>query len=361
MKNNNRSARDMNWLRITALAGACALATPAQALQLNIYGVGHVSADSVDNGTDSESFIASNSSRLGFRGNHELGNGLAAVFQYEAGVDLTGQGGNDGNGAAAGSTSDIFTAARDSYAGLSGGFGSVVAGKVGGLNQWLYDYNLFGDQVGDLGNVWGGSGLPGRVTDALQYQTPNVGGLSLGLTYVPDEDADVSEDVIIAKADYATGGLNLGGAYTQLGQDDPVNDDDWTVVAVTASYGFDRFTVGGGLQSETDIGGVSGADRSSYTVGASAKVGANGLWKAQYATSDHDNDDQDASQIAIGYDHAVNDYTTVYAAYAAVDNDDAAAITANNYGHGDAVTPALGKDPSAFSLGIVIKFDAGLI
>lgn len=172
MKKNNCSCSERNWLAVTTLAGACMLASPAQALELNVYGVGHLSADSVDDGTDSGTNVASNTSRLGFRGNHDLGNGLKAVFQIESGVDLTGQGGNDGNGGPAGEPSHVFTAARDSYAGVAGGFGMVIAGKLGGLNQWLYDYNLFGDQVGDLGNVWGASGLPGRVTNAVHY-TPD--------------------------------------------------------------------------------------------------------------------------------------------------------------------------------------------
>jgi len=55
--------------------------------------------------------------------------------------------------------------ARDSFLGLrSHDYGSIQFGRVGGLNQWLYDYNLFADQVGDLGNIWGGDGLPGRWT-----------------------------------------------------------------------------------------------------------------------------------------------------------------------------------------------------
>jgi predicted porin len=354
MKKSNCSRSDRNWLAVATLAGACVLASPVQALELNVYGVGHLSADSVDDGTDSDTRIASNSSRLGFRGNHDLGNGMKAVFQLESGLDLTGQGGNDGNGGPAGETSHVFTAARDSYAGVAGGFGMVIAGKLGGLNQWLYDYNLFGDQVGDLGNVWGASGLPGRVTNAVHYRTPDLGGLSVGLSYVPDENPATSTDASIVKADYATGALKVGGAYAKIG----TAGNDWTVTAVTASYDLGQFSVGGGLQNESDIGGVSGADRSSYTLGASMKLGANGTLKAQYAISNFDADNMDSTQLAVGYDHALNPYTTVYVAYAKVDNDDLAAVSANNWGHGDNVGAA--GDPSALSVGLVVKFDAGL-
>jgi predicted porin len=352
MTKNNFHRRNKVWIAVTTLAGACVLASPVQALELNVYGVGHLSADSVDDGNESATFIASNSSRLGFRGNQDLGNGMKAVFQIESGVDLTGQGGNDGNGGAEGDTNGVFTAARDSYAGIAGGFGMVIAGKLGGLNQWLYDYNLFGDQVGDLGNVWGASGLPGRAANAAHYRTPDFGGLSVGLSYVPDEDTTVTADASIVKADFATGGLKVGGAYAKVGE-------DWTVTALTASYDLGQFTVGAGAQNESDIAGISGADRSSYTVGASMKLGANGTLKAQYAVSNPDADDSDSRQLAVGYDHSLNKYTTVYVAYAKVDNDDGAAITANNYGHGDAVGVVAGNDPSALSVGLVVKFDAG--
>lgn len=349
-----KKSNDKKWVAVTALAGVCVLASPVQALELNVYGVGHLSADSVDDGTDSGIYVASNSSRLGFRGNHDLGNGLKAVFQLESGVDLTGQGENDGNGGTATGNSSVFTAARDSYAGLAGGFGMVIAGKLGGLNQWLYDYNLFGDQVGDLGNVWGASGLPGRVSNALHYRTPDLGGLTVGFSYVPDEDPAVSTDASIIKADYVKGALKVGGAYANIG----TANNDWTATAVTASYDFGQFTVGGGLQSETDISGVSGADRSSITLGASMKAGANGTLKAQYAASDPEGNDNDSTQLSVGYDHVLNPSTTAYVAYAKVDNDIGASITANNWGHGDAVSAA--GDPNALSVGLVVKFDAGI-
>ncbi len=51
-------------------------------------------------------------------------------------MDLTGQGGNDGNGGEEGNGT-LFTEARDSVLGLVGGFGTLKAGKLPGLNQWV--------------------------------------------------------------------------------------------------------------------------------------------------------------------------------------------------------------------------------
>lgn len=58
------------------------LAVPAALAQnVTVYGQAHVSVDRSDDGETSNTFTASNSSRLGFKGSEDLGNGLKAVFQ----------------------------------------------------------------------------------------------------------------------------------------------------------------------------------------------------------------------------------------------------------------------------------------
>jgi len=168
----------------TFLVGSSLLFTPVisagdDGVNIHLYGVGHVSVDAVDNGEDVEGVAASNSSRLGVKGGIHFGSELKAVVQYETGVDLTGRGANDGNGGSD-SSGQLFTTSRDSYAGLQyTGFGELVVGRLGGLNQWLYDYNLFADQVGDLGNLWGGHGLFGRINGSLQYTSPEFVGIKV--------------------------------------------------------------------------------------------------------------------------------------------------------------------------------------
>ena len=118
------------------------------ALELDIWGVGHLSADAADDGSSSSEYIASNSSRLAFSGSHDLNDKHAVIFQYESGVDLSGEGSNDGNDSAD-SSGELFTGAREAFVGIQGPFGKVIAGNLTGLNQWVDDYNLFADQVGD--------------------------------------------------------------------------------------------------------------------------------------------------------------------------------------------------------------------
>ncbi len=333
---------------------AALLATQgAYGLNLDISGVGHVSVDRADNGVESSTYVASNSSRLGVSGDQDLVEGLLAVFQYETGVDLTGRGENDGNGGAS-SSGQLFTRTRDAFVGLSGGFGKLILGRLGGLNQWVYDYNLFGDQVGDLGNIWGGTGLFGRVDNTIQYSTPDISGFKAALTYAPEEGVDDSK-VYVVKADYGTGGVKVGGAYMSQGTGMP---DEHTAFALTGSYSAGNFSVGGGYQDESDIGGVSGNDRDGFTIGASFNIG-NGALKGQYTKTSGTGSESDADQFAIGYDHHINDSATVYIAYAKTKNDDTVTFSANDYGHGDNVgAGAPGADPNAVSLGFVYKFKA---
>ncbi|MCA1791419.1 MAG: porin [Thioalkalivibrio sp.] len=318
----------------------------AGAVEAEFYGVAHLSADSVDDGRNRSEFLASNSSWLGLRGRQALSEGADLVFQYEQGVDLTGQGENDGNGP--GSTSSLFTAARVSFLGVTGNYGTLRLGKLDGLNQWVYDYNLFADQVGDLGNLWGGSGLPGRITNAAQYVSPEYSGFKLGLTYVPDEGFD-DADLLVLKADYRHSELKLGLALVEIGR-------DWQVGAVTGSYDWGNVTVGGGWQREESIADIRGNDSDSFTVGASLALRNRIVVKAQVVHSDATARASDATQYSVGLDYHWTEALSLYLALATTRNDDNAGFSANNYGKGDAVFPAAGQDPSAISLGVAYRF-----
>src|SRR5687768_16952171 len=103
-----------------------------------LYGVGHISADQNDNGSEDKNSIASNSSRIGVKTDHALTNNFTLFAQFEMGVDLTSAGDNDGNGG--GDGNQFFTNARDSFVGAQGNWGTIKAGRQGILNQWVYDY-----------------------------------------------------------------------------------------------------------------------------------------------------------------------------------------------------------------------------
>ncbi len=326
--------------------------------ELNLYGLGHLSIDSVDDGIDSSVYTASNSSRLGINGFYELSPELKLIFQYETGVDLTAQGENDGNGGAS-SSGQLFTKGRPSYLGLEGKAGKILIGHMPFLDQYVNDYNLFADQVGDLGNLWEASGIPGRTDNSIYYQTPKFSGFHFSSTYVPEE-GDNNADLWLFKGKYQVQDFNFAVSYTQVGQGQ-LSNDDLTGIAVVADYQFSHISVGIGFQQELDIGGVAGNDRDSFTFGISINTGEKSKIKLQLANSSGDTADSDAQLFAIGYDYQLAESTLLYVAYAQMDNDDNVNFSVNGKGHGDRVIPLMGEDPNALSLGIVYQFNHKLL
>lgn len=337
--------------------------SPIAMAETNVYGQAHLSFDSVNNGAKSGMQTASNSSRFGVKGSTDLG-GLTAVYQFEAGVDLTGRSGDDGNGGGA-RDGELFTNARDSFAGVSGDFGTIIGGRLGVVNQWLYDVNLFGDQVGDLGNFWGADVGVGRANGVVAYASPNFNGLDFLLAFKPDEGKDY-EAATVAKVNFAAGDLKLSLGYTALGNQlftggTPTPTDDLTAMAVTANYKMGAVNLVGGYQQTTNIGGVKDANTDTITLGASFGFSADMTLKGQFTQVSSKADKAGATGLSLGLDYNLGKDTTAYVAYASTANEDNASYTANNWGHGGPLgSPANGDNASAISVGIVHKFGGKL-
>jgi predicted porin len=120
--------------------------------------------------------IDSNNTRIGFRGSEDLGGGLKAIFQIEQRVSID-------NPVAA----RVF-ATRDSFAGLSGGFGTVKLGNMDTV------YKQLGDPIGILGissgNFVSDSAVLSqgplsninfhvREKNSVVYESPEFGGVQL--------------------------------------------------------------------------------------------------------------------------------------------------------------------------------------
>ena len=316
---------------------------------LEIYGLAHLSFDHNDTGTDTDSVLASNSSRLGISGNLELGSDHTAFFQYEPGIDLTGRGENDGNGP--GRFDSLLTEKRDSFVGLRNKWGEMRIGRLGILNHWLYDFDPFADLVGDLGNLWGASGIPGRANRAAVmeiYGTESIGG-----TIHWADEYDSQPGIVMGKLSVAKGDLRVNISALEMAYGSGTRDQK--ALAVTGDYRFAQGVLGFGLQTESDIFGVNGNDRTSYTLGYTRDL-AGGNLKLQYSESDSDHGQLDGSQWALAYEHGLGKDWLVYGALGWVDNDSSTGFSANNYGHGLADFPQAGEDPTSWSLGIIYQF-----
>lgn len=343
-------------LMISAVA-----ASSLMAANIELYGQAHLSGDSVDNGTNSTATFASNSSRLGVKASHALSNGLTVLGQYEVGVDLTGRGQDDGNGGDfTTGANGFFTSARDSYVGISGNFGTVVGGNLGAQNQWIYDYNLFADQIGDLGNLLGAGGVgPDRASGTVGYISPTFSGLQGVLAYMAPSTNNTTGNAsaIVAKLNYDMGnGLKAGAGYINVDAD-TAGTDNKSEVALSASYTQDMFSVGGGYAMMKNTGG-NNVDRDVWHVGASFSPVKSTTLKAHYAALSDDAATSDAKMFAVGADYDLGGGASAYVAYSKTTNEASATYKANNWGHGQSAlgAPTAGLDPSAVSIGFVYKF-----
>lgn len=119
-------------------------------------------------------------SRFGLRGSEALGGGLNAVFTLEGGYDadtgFSGQG------------TRLY--GRQVWAGLQGGWGTLVAGRVATPSSGTGSFDQWG-VVDPFGTGWGIGGLQAtfimsaaqRFDNSILYSSPTWGGFKLGAYY----------------------------------------------------------------------------------------------------------------------------------------------------------------------------------
>lgn len=327
---------------ITSLAVAAALIPFAASADVGIYGKVHLSVDSLNDGDTSSSYLSSNSSRFGVRGSTDFGDGLSGMFQLEGGVTM--------------SDATAWGTTRDSFLGLKGDFGTFLAGRLPAANQYVYDANLFADQIGDAGNFTGGS-WPGRANNALHYVSPALGNATVALTHVLEQGTKHGSANGV-RVTFNVDRLSLAATWFGFGKAMFTGGTEASsVTAVSAGYDFGVADVKAMVVQNKAEGGVNGADRGIFTIGAAMKAGS-GTAKVQYSSADEgaSGADDKATMLAVGYDYPLFKNATVYAAYAKVDNSAGGTHYPFNWGHGAGSVTAPGKDPSGFSIGMVYDF-----
>ncbi len=356
--------------KLITLAVAAAFAPAMAMAEVTVYGQAHLSLDSHSGnggttalGTKDGMQLTSNSSRIGFKGAIPLDGGLQAVYQLEAGVSADG-----------GTGGSLVVSTRDSFIGLAGGFGTVLAGRLPLANQYVYDVNFFADQVGDAGNfAVNGNIAGGRVSRALAYASPNMGGASLLVAVAPNTQESVGagqaapnkQSSYTVRGTYSGGPVTAALSYQNIGvagvAATMLPNAKLTVTSLAATYDFGKGKAGlqytsNGKNSAANNGGLS-VTQNVITAGASYKVSDAGSVKAQYskAAVSAAGALDGGRMYALGYDHSLNKATTLYVAFAKVSNDAAAAFSASGWGHGGVAATA-GTSPRAISVGAVYSF-----
>ena len=299
-------------------------------------------------------------SRLGFKGTEDLGNGLAANFRLESGINMD-------NGSAA---QNGGTFSRWATVGLSGkNWGEVQIGRrdtlsdelIGGMDVTgrntvaqaspvMKDIGRWDNMVAYISPVWSGFQLKAAAsTNALDGQAKAPVGANYSSEVSADPltglvDNDLAQTNVRAygiSATYANGPFKIGGQYDyyspqSIKNSDYDNGDQWTV-AVSYNLGFANIGVEYGEISYGDNVNAAGLGaalsssavetRKQATVGAMIPVSPRARVALQYAWGTDEfranglkDQDQDMWGISAFYD--LSKRTNLYAGYGQIDQDD---------------------------------------
>ncbi len=355
---------------LISLAVAAAVAAPVAAFadsNVVVYGVANVSADYVNNGgvvtSAAKKKISSNTSRLGFKGNEDLGDGLSAIWQVESLIQIDNSGAGNG------------FATRNTFAGLSSAsLGTVIMGRHDTPYKLATRaYDVFGDGIADnrslMGGVSGataGAAFDGRQTDVIAYISPAMSGFTVIAGAVQlNEIPNTAQAYALSLAGMYNGGADLP-LTASLSYEEHILDKfvvagaKESALKAGASYAIDALTLAAVYEKTSDNFGIAGANNFGHTaVYGSAKyaIGA-GAIKAAYAqASTAPSGTTGAKQWTLGYDHGLSKRTTVYGLYTKLNNNTGAAYGLSTNGTGGANSSGgLNSAPSAFSLGVKHSF-----
>lgn len=322
---------------ILAIAVAATMAAPAAVMAApTVYG--NINLTIVDLDTNDNIDLTSNTSAIGVKGSEDLGDGLKAIYKMEFQVNPTG---DDGNG-------DALTN-RDQFVGLKGGMGTVQVGafssnykQKGGKVDSLYRTPVEGRGfLHTQSRLHNGRAINrGRMTNALQYSSPKLGGIQLvANTTFSNSDEETfgvglryETKAILAYIDWID--AQPGTAITGNG---PATSTE-SAVKVGGKFKTKAFHVAAQYEDAEDLTGFN-----YIHVNAGFNINKNNSIQATVGTAEHiSNSNADTDSFALAYIHSLSKMTMVYVAYGDTSDD---------------LTVAQGsKENDAFALGIRKKF-----
>ncbi|MBV7317563.1 porin [Shewanella sp. NIFS-20-20] len=239
------------------------LASAQAADPITVYGKLNVTAQYDDINGDSTNTIQSNASRFGVKGAYEISSDLEAFYTIEYEVDT----GSD--------SSDNFKA-RNQFIGLRGDFGALSVGRNDTLlkvSQGKIDQ--FNDLSGDMKNLFKGDN---RMAQTATYLTPSLSGLTLGVTYVAQDDAaQMDKNGFSVAAMYGDSKLKSTPIYAAIAYDSEVKGYDILRASVQGKVA--GLLLGGIYQQQEKSD--NGKNKNGYLFSAAYDISAVTL-KAQY-------------------------------------------------------------------------------
>ena len=270
-------------------------------------------------------------SRLGFRGVEDLGNGLKATFNLEAGMGV-----DDGNNYMD-KDSNGMAFRRTSTVGLAGNFGEVRLGRMLTSSYLAVSrYDAFGDTGIGASLAWNipQTGYAPRTENAISYTSPNFSGFKFGAEYGFGEKKDARDSRYIGVgATYDNGPLSLGLGFDRINNvgyvaaNPPVPaelGEDLTTWQLGGAYNFGVAKLLA-FYKQTKYKDVLVGDSEklkTFGLGVTAPVGAAGEVRASYNNYKISDDNGKANQLSLGYVHNLSKRTALYGTYSYIKNKD---------------------------------------
>jgi len=348
--------------KLIALAIAAAMTVPALAYaEVNISGQANMSIDNVNDGASTSSASAwqvnSNQSRIVVKGSDDLGDGLSAMYQLDMRMTLD-------NGQTSSTSGRMFDG--NNFVGLkSNDLGTVMLGRIDSpYKSSTRNLDVFFDVAGDnrsgVGPIGGLLTNDSRYDNVIAYMSPSMSGFSVSAAGLFGAETPVANstkgtglsfagmykmDNIYATLAYLS--LKYGTAGTgDLGATNPpAVDDEKKAFKVGGGYTMDAFTVNAVIEMPSSKVALTGNETKNTNFYIAGKFAVNSSDNVKLAYTKRGETEvagvkqnNDASQIAVGYDHSMSKATSVYANYVKTSANGTAA------------------DPSVLSLGVKHAF-----
>jgi predicted porin len=312
--------------RSIALAVLATLASGAALAQssVTLYGRLNVTAERQKVGSDTQTVLEDNYSRIGFKGEEDLGGGLKAGFIIEHGFDPT-------TGAAAstfwGRQSEVYLSSKLGMLRL----GNFIQESLYATADVVSMHNHNTGTSADALYTYFGSNV-----NKVAYRTPEfVKGLWAEASIAEATAGTGGKRPVDLAVNYDLGKLQLGAGYTKADQDNQF--------AVRASYGMGPFTLAAYAQRDE----INDASRNVFRVAGMYTLGASEFHvNVGYAGKRGDLADTQATQATLGYNYNLSKRTKVYGFVTKVDNKAAA----------EYMTKKAGVDFSSVAVGVRHNF-----
>lgn len=288
--------------KIALVAAIAALAAPAAFAQSSVTLWGRINTTVESQKVEAQGrkvVVANNASRLGFKGQEDLGGGLKVSFALEHGL-------NSDNGAASG---DFW--GRESSVQLSGAFGAVRLGR------WIPgSYFAIADYISNHNHDTGSSSddlysfATFKQKNKVGYFTPTVGGFSAEAAVGAGEGAEPRS--LDLSGNYDQGPLHLGVGFSKVGSAKQY--------AVRGLYELGSVILGAYVQRE-DMGTGKNDSRTIARVSAMYVMGASEFHLNVGGTkAGGSRGSNGAKQYTLGYNYNLSKRTKLYGFYTAIDS-----------------------------------------